>query len=64
MKKLFSKAKPGDFIQLNWSKERPHSAIVYSVTSDGTTWIQNNGYKKHRRLCYMETNIFMVQISK
>ena len=41
-KELFSKAKPGDFVQMKRSHGGPHSAIVYSVDSDGTTWMENN----------------------
>lgn len=41
-KNLFSKARPGDFVQMRRSHGGPHSAIVYSVTSDGTTWMENN----------------------
>lgn len=41
-KKLFSKVKPGDFVQMRRSHGGPHSAIVYSVDSDGTTWMENN----------------------
>ena len=42
VKELFTAAKPGDFIQMVWASGGLHSAIVYSVTDGGTTWIQNN----------------------
>lgn len=41
-KDLFSKARPGDFVQMRRSHGGPHSAIVYTVSSDGTTWMENN----------------------
>ena len=42
IKNLFSKARPGDFIQMRRSHGGPHSAIVYSVNADGTIWMENN----------------------
>lgn len=42
-KSLFSKARPGDFVQIRRrSTGKPHSAIVYSVTSSGITFFEAN----------------------
>ena len=39
---LFSKARPGDFVQMRRSHGGSHSAIVYSVTSSGVTFLEAN----------------------
>ena len=41
-KKLFSGARPGDFVQIRRKHTGSHSAIVYSVTSKGVTFIEAN----------------------
>ncbi|MGM9594361.1 MAG: hypothetical protein ACI3U8_08395 [Candidatus Onthomonas sp.] len=42
VKALFSKARPGDFVQIRRSHGGSHSAIVYSVSSDGVTFLEAN----------------------
>lgn len=39
---LFGKARPGDFVQMRRSQGGSHSAIVYSVTSTGVTFLEAN----------------------
>lgn len=39
---LFSQARPGDFVQMRRSHGGSHSAIVYSVTSNGVTFFEAN----------------------
>ena len=39
---LFAKARPGDFVQMRRSHGGSHSAIVYSVTSSGVTFLEAN----------------------
>lgn len=39
---LFAKARPGDFVQIRRSHGGSHSAIVYSVTSQGVTFLEAN----------------------
>ena len=39
---LFVKARPGDFVQIRRSGGSSHSAIVYSVTSTGVTFLEAN----------------------
>lgn len=39
---LFAKARPGDFVQIRRSGGGSHSAIVYSVTSTGVTFLEAN----------------------
>lgn len=41
-KKLFSNARPGDFVQIRRSHTGSHSAILYKVTSTGVTFIEAN----------------------
>ena len=41
-KSLFTKAKPGDFIQIRRLRGSSHSAIVYSVDSKGITFLEAN----------------------
>lgn len=41
-KKLFSGARPGDFVQIRRKHTGSHSAIVYSVTSAGVIFIEAN----------------------
>ncbi len=44
VKNLFSKARPGDFVQMNQkgSYSGPHSAIVYEVSASGVTFYECN----------------------
>lgn len=42
VKALLMKARPGDFIQMNYSQGSPHSAIVYETTSSGITVYEAN----------------------
>lgn len=42
IKNLFSSARPGDFVQMRRSHGGPHSAIVYSVSSTGVTFLEAN----------------------
>ncbi len=42
VRNLFSSARPGDFVQIRRSHGGPHSAIVYSVTSEGVTFLEAN----------------------
>lgn len=42
VKSLLMKARPGDFIQMNYSQGSPHSAIVYETTSSGITVYEAN----------------------
>lgn len=39
---LFANARPGDFVQIRRSGTGSHSAIVYSVTSTGVTFLEAN----------------------
>lgn len=39
---LFANARPGDFVQMRRTHGGPHSAIVYSVTNDGITFLEAN----------------------
>lgn len=39
---LFSNARPGDFVQMRRSHTGSHSAIVYSVSSTGVTFLEAN----------------------
>lgn len=39
---LFAKARPGDFVQIRRGHGGSHSAIVYSVTSTGVTFLEAN----------------------
>ena len=41
-KNLFSNARPGDFVQIRRRHTGSHSAIVYSVSSSGVTFIEAN----------------------
>ena len=41
-KSIFSGARPGDFVQIRRKHTGSHSAIVYSVSSDGVTFIEAN----------------------
>ena len=42
LQSLFAKARPGDFIQMKRGHGGSHSAIVYSVTSSGVTFLEAN----------------------
>ena len=42
IKNLFLKAHPGDFVQIRRSHTGSHSAIVYSVTNSGVTFMEAN----------------------
>lgn len=42
VKALFSKARPGDFVQMRRTHTGSHSAIVYSVSSTGITFYEAN----------------------
>lgn len=42
IKNLFLKARPGDFVQIRRSHGGSHSAIVYSVTNKGVTFLEAN----------------------
>ena len=42
IKRLFLKARPGDFVQIRRSHTGSHSAIVYSVTNNGVTFMEAN----------------------
>lgn len=42
IKRLFLKARPGDFVQIRRSHTGSHSAIVYSVTNTGVTFMEAN----------------------
>lgn len=42
IKALFLKARPGDFVQIRRRHTGSHSAIVYSVTSSGVTFLEAN----------------------
>ena len=41
-KTLFSKGKPGDFVQMRRTHGGPHSAILYAVSADGVTFYEAN----------------------
>jgi len=50
IQEMFAEARPGDFVQIRRAKGTPHSAIVYSVSSDGVEFLEanvdrNNGIK-------------------
>lgn len=47
-KKLFSNARPGDFVQIRRRHTGSHSAIVYSVSSSGVTFIEANIYNNNK----------------
>lgn len=47
IKALFLKARPGDFVQIRRKSGNSHSAIVYSVTSDGVTFLEANLHNKN-----------------
>lgn len=42
VKAVFSKARPGDFVQIRRTHSGSHSAIVYSVSSSGITFYEAN----------------------
>ena len=42
VKTLFSKARPGDFVQMRRKHTGSHSAIIYSVASTGVTFYEAN----------------------
>lgn len=44
---LFANARPGDFVQMRRSHGGSHSAIVYSVTSSGVTFLEANTDNKN-----------------
>lgn len=42
IRNLFANARPGDFVQMRRTHSGSHSAIVYSVTNDGVTFLEAN----------------------
>lgn len=45
--KLFTKARPGDFVQMRRTHGGPHSAIIYCVTATGVTFLEANTDSKN-----------------
>lgn len=59
---LFANARPGDFVQMRRSHGGSHSAIVYSVTSSGVTFLEAN--LDNRNTVYLRTYTWAELCSK